>query len=141
MREGIGKERNDCQGGHISWAEGLCLSAIGKQGTWGRVSSSRAVWLELYILQFPSLVCLPSPSRNSERRGGEGEPSSGCHTWSARPPDPSLALCPPHQVQAPPPATQTNPFTSHDKEAHLVPGQDFANVNLVITRMKSSGSF
>ena len=27
------------------------------------------------------------------------------------------------------------------KEAHLVPGQDFANVNLVITRMKSSGSF
>ena len=102
-----GKEWLSC--GHISWAEGLCLSGIGKPGAWGRISSSRAVWLELYILQFPSLVCLPSPSRNSERKGGEGEPSSSPHTWSARPPDPSLALCPPHQVQAPPPATQTNP--------------------------------
>ena len=60
------------RGGHISWAEGLCLSARGKSGTWGRVSSSRAVWLELYILQFPSLVCLPSPSRNSEEERGRG---------------------------------------------------------------------
>ena len=129
MGDGIGKESNDCQGIMNAGLRDFA-SAIGKPETWGRGLSRRAVWLERRILQFPSVVCFPSPSRNLESRGEEGVQSSSPRRWSARPPDTSLALFPPHQVQSPSPAIQTNSSTSHDKEAHLEPGQDLQTSNL-----------